>query len=426
MQGREELTLDHAIERAAAAGTLVRHEVVSVFLEVLLLAVDSELVPPASRVVVTEDGSLSFTQPPAPASMNPALPVHTACMLAVSLFRAAKLEPPLSLRDGVETAAERFPTLRHLRDAFELELLMSGAPPPTDVERRMAIAAVMAKARRLRGTSAGPHPRREQQRRTGEVRSIAPATPTAPPPPAPEPARISPHAAITSPVFHLRLPPWLLEIRAPAWMRQSRPDWIKVGIGAVVGALISLLVQRGSGKPPPAPPQVSVAAPAPLEVPREPVEARTAVASAADPRVATRDRPAQPAKSAAPQKASAVQPAASAADTASPRPVRPLRRRVAAATEASAAARAKLQQGDESLREGRLFEAVVAFRDALDSDPTYAAAARRLGDAYRQHHDAALAIAAYERYLEIDPSAADAEEVRSALEELRAPATASE
>ena len=38
MQGREDLTLDHAIERAAAAGTLVRHEVVSVFLELLLLA----------------------------------------------------------------------------------------------------------------------------------------------------------------------------------------------------------------------------------------------------------------------------------------------------------------------------------------------------------------------------------------------------
>ena len=45
MQGREDLTLDHAIERAAAAGTLVRHEVVSVFLELLLLAVDSSLVP---------------------------------------------------------------------------------------------------------------------------------------------------------------------------------------------------------------------------------------------------------------------------------------------------------------------------------------------------------------------------------------------
>jgi Tfp pilus assembly protein PilF len=112
---------------------------------------------------------------------------------------------------------------------------------------------------------------------------------------------------------------------------------------------------------------------------------------------------------------------ATATTDASPRPVRPLRRRVAAATEASTAARARLQQGDESLRQGKLFEALVAFREALDTDPSFAMAARRLGDAYRQHHDTALAIAAYERYLEMDPSAGDGEEVRSALEELRGP-----
>jgi hypothetical protein len=422
MQGREELTLDHAIERAAAAGTLVRHEVVSVFLEVLLLAVDSTLVPEPSRVVLTDDGSLSFTQPPAAASVNPALPVHAACKLAISLFRAAKLEPPLSLRGGAETATERFPTLRHVRDAFELELLMSGGPPPTDVERRMAIAALMAKARRLRGTSAGPQPRRAPKGDVGEVGSSAPAAPAAVA--APELPRVSPHAAITTPAFHVQVPQWIRDVRVPAWMRRPRPDWIKVGIGALVGALVAMVVQRGSGKQPP-PPQVSVAAPVPVEVPREPAESRTAVASAADPRATTRDRPATPpSKTPARERANAAQPPPQT--DASPRPVRPLRRRVAGATEASAAARAKLQQGDESLREGRLFEAVVAFRDALDSDPTYAAAARRLGDAYREHHDTALAIAAYERYLEMDPSAADAAEVRSALEELRGPTVSAE
>ncbi|HWE24253.1 MAG TPA: tetratricopeptide repeat protein, partial [Myxococcales bacterium] len=136
-------------------------------------------------------------------------------------------------------------------------------------------------------------------------------------------------------------------------------------------------------------------------------------------RVAVRERAATPTAPAVREKGNASQ--AAPPSEASPRPVRPLRRRVAAASEASAAARARLQQGDESLREGRLFEAVVAFREALDSDPTFATAARRLGDAYRQHNDTALAISAYERYLEMDPSAADAEEVRSALEELRAP-----
>jgi regulator of sirC expression with transglutaminase-like and TPR domain len=68
----------------------------------------------------------------------------------------------------------------------------------------------------------------------------------------------------------------------------------------------------------------------------------------------------------------------------------------------------------------------VLFREALESDPTLAPAARRLGDAYRQHHDDALAVSAYERYLEIAPGASDAEEVRTALEELRAAPTAQE
>ena len=202
MQGREDLTLDHAIERAAAAGTLVRHEVVSVFLELLLLAVDSSLVPEPSRVVLADDGRLSFTQPPGPANVDPAVPVHAACVLATSLFRAAKLDPPASLQGALETAAARFPTVRHLRDAFELELLIAGTPSPTELERRMAIAALMAKARQLRGTSAGPPRRRREQPRKDEAQL----------------GQISPHAAITVPAFHRRLRAWM---RRPAWMRLS-------------------------------------------------------------------------------------------------------------------------------------------------------------------------------------------------------------
>ena len=105
-------------------------------------------------------------------------------------------------------------------------------------------------------------------------------------------------------------------------------------------------------------------------------------------RVAVRDHPPAPTVR---ERGAAAQPAP--APDASPRPVRPLRRRVAAPTEASVAAHARLQQGDESLREGRLFEALIAFREALETDPSFAAAARRLGDAYREHHDTALAIA---------------------------------
>jgi Tfp pilus assembly protein PilF len=102
--------------------------------------------------------------------------------------------------------------------------------------------------------------------------------------------------------------------------------------------------------------------------------------------------------------------------------VRKLRRRAAAA-DAGAAARAKLQLGDESLKQGHFFEAVIAFREALNQDPPLPLAARRLGDAYRTHQDDDLALAAYERYLELDPSAQDADEVRDAVEQLRSGAS---
>jgi hypothetical protein len=411
MYGRPELTLDHAIERAGAAGTLARHEIVSVFLEVLRIAVDSALVPEPSRVVLGEDGSLSFTQPPVPPSVDDAASVRAACLLASALFRAAKLDPPLVLQDGLHKAVERFPTLRHLRDAFELDLLLSGTSPPTEVERRMAIAALMAKARQLRGTSAGPR-RREPVR----DRQLAPSP------------SISPDAAITSPAIALRLPAW---VRVPTWLRWPTtfrwqpPRWAIVAGAALAGALVTALVKSGPPKHA-TPPAVVVSTP--VEAPRPVPEVRSAPSSAAQPdsRVAVRDRTAGPAAPAVRERAAAAPPTTGGTTDASPRPVRPLRRRVAAATEAGAAARAKLQQGDDSLREGRLFEALVLFREALESDPTLAPAARRLGDAYRQHHDDALAVSAYERYLEMEPSAPDAEEVRSALEELRAAPTAQE
>src|SRR5258707_211305 len=79
--------------------------------------------------------------------------------VAPGLCGGPRAGPPLALGSGGEGSAERFPTLRHLRDAFELDLLLSGTPAPTDVERRMAIAALVAKSRQLRGTSAGPKER---------------------------------------------------------------------------------------------------------------------------------------------------------------------------------------------------------------------------------------------------------------------------
>jgi hypothetical protein len=407
MHGRPELTLDHALERAAAAGTLARHEIVSVFLEVLRLAVDSTLVPDPARVVLAEDGSLSFTQPPAPSSVDDAAAVRAACLLASALFRAAKLDPPAVLQDGLHKAAERFPTLRHLRDAFELDLLLSGTSPPSEVERRMAIAALMAKARQLRGVSAGP--RRREAARDQQLATTA---------------SISPDAAITSPAFAVRLAGWLrfpvlrvpARLRLPTSLQWQLPRWAMIAGAALGGALVTALLLHAPAKR--SPPADAIAA-TPIEVARPVPEVRGALpAPVTDSRVAVRDRNTAPSAPAVRDKPNAPASAGTTAD-ASPRPVRPLRRRVAAANEAGSAARAKLQQGDESLREGRLFEALVLFREALESDPTLAPAARRLGDAYRQHHDNALAVSAYERYLEMEPSAPDAEEVRTALEELR-------
>ncbi len=365
MHGRDQLNLDQAIARAAPAGTLVRHEAVSVFLEVLRLAAESQAAPDAATTLLEEDGTLTLAKGPATQAHDAAEPIRAACRLATRLFGAAKVEPPLALAGAAETAPERFPTLRHLRDAFELELLLSGTPPPTQVERRMAIAALMAKARQLRGTSASPPARRPQ----------------------PVPAARDPSTQDTD-------PPAIAARRVP-------PRWVAIAVAAGLGLATGFLLDRDrSGRPPAAP------APSPaalVEIALPPPDVRPPAVS--DPRAGARER---------------VAPAAAAPSSeAAPRPLRKLRRRTAAVADAGSAARAKLQLGDEALKQGRFFEALMVFREALEHDPPLAAAARRLGDAYRAHQDTELAVAAYERYLELDPSAPDADEVRAAVEQLR-------
>jgi hypothetical protein len=365
MQGREPLTLDQAVRRAASAGTLVRHEAVAVFLEVLRLAAESQTVPDAATTLLGEDGSLAFVSERPAEPLESAEPIRAAGRLAAGLFGAAHLEPPLALAGAAESAPERFPTLRHLRDAFELDLLLSGTPPPTEVERRMAIASLVAKARQLRGTSAGP--RRPEAMRP----DLAPQSDSS--------------TRITEPP-------------APR-LRWRSPRWLPLVAAGALGVLAGILLDREPSHPAQATP-ILPAALAP-EIPLPPVDARAAPA-VADPRPPARERPA---------------PSATSAEAA-PRPSRKLRRRVATA-DAAAAARAKLQIGDESLKQGHFFEALMAFREALDQDPPVPAAARRLGDAYRAHQDDDLAVAAYERYLELDPAAPDADEVRTAVEQLR-------
>jgi len=58
MAGRDQLNLDQAIARTASAGTLVRNEAVSVFLEVLRLAAEARALPDATAILLEEDGSV--------------------------------------------------------------------------------------------------------------------------------------------------------------------------------------------------------------------------------------------------------------------------------------------------------------------------------------------------------------------------------
>ena len=142
---------------AARYASEATHRLTSSIRRDVAVDTDSPTPVPIATEAAKQAGHLGKSARTAPGTRpsDPGEPIRAACRLANRLFSAAKLEPPLSLAGAAESAPERFPTLRHLRDAFELELLLAGTPPPTDVEGRMAIAAVMAKARQPRGRSAG-------------------------------------------------------------------------------------------------------------------------------------------------------------------------------------------------------------------------------------------------------------------------------
>ena len=351
------MTLVEALERA---GSLARKDAAAIFLEVLQLAVEGGSLLDADRLLVGEDGSLVPLTEPAQAALEPIDQVRAASALAVTLFGAAGTEPPFGLRPDLPGATDRFPTLRHLLDAFELQLLISRAPgappPPARVDCRMAVAALVARAQQARS-----------------------------PPAVEAPAQAGAQDAAASP-----------PVRSPRW--------VGFAAAALVGAAIAVLVQRSLPG--------SSAAPAPPARPLQPAVASVFPAPALE----------EPLRPSAAADAAVPAPFRPSAD-ARHRPLRRLRWRDG--TEDTARlerARARLQLGDQALDEGRVFQALVAFRQALEDDPELLAALRGLGDAYRLHHDDPLAIDAYQRYLDIDPDGPDADEVRAALDEMRAAA----
>jgi Tetratricopeptide repeat len=387
MRPPEQLSLEQVIARAASAGPIARNEAVAVFLEALRVAADADAVPDAASALLAEEGTLSYPPPAASEPRDPTHRVRSACGLAMHVFGAAQLDPPLALATASDTAPERFPTLRHLRDAFELELLLSGTPPPSDIERRMALAALMAKAR---------------QPREAAVAAVAPARAPTVAPSAPSllesplPFAIDPSARITEP--------------SPSAPPPVAVRWLVVAGAVAIALVVGAMLMRARSPLPEAAARPATAALAP-EIALPEVSAAREPPAVADARPQERPPLAPPDPS--------VRPDPPARPTeAAPRSLRNLRRHFAT-PDPRAPARAKLQLGDESLKQGRFFEAVIAFREALEQDPPLPVAARRLGDAYRSHQDDELAIAAYERYLDLEPQAPDADEVRAAVEELR-------
>lgn len=63
--------------------------------------------------------------------------------------------------------------------------------------------------------------------------------------------------------------------------------------------------------------------------------------------------------------------------------------------------------------------AIVAYKQALELEPTLASAERGLAIAYTAKDDKAQAVLHYERYLTLDPKASDAAEVRAIIEDYR-------
>jgi hypothetical protein len=87
---------------------------------------------------------------------------------------------------------------------------------------------------------------------------------------------------------------------------------------------------------------------------------------------------------------------------------------------ARAAAAAQVKRGDLELERGRYEAAAEEFRQALTNDATLAVAWRGLGIAHLMVHDEESARRAYEKYLQLAPSAPDARDIRKAIAELNA------
>jgi tetratricopeptide (TPR) repeat protein len=96
-----------------------------------------------------------------------------------------------------------------------------------------------------------------------------------------------------------------------------------------------------------------------------------------------------------------------------PAPVVKVDPKLKEAAEKRKAAVTALEQGHVLVTQnGKADEAIAAYKQALAVEPTLAAAERGLAIAYTSKNDDATAVVHYTRYLELDPAAKDADEVK--------------
>lgn len=366
------MTLKEALVRAASAGTPIEPSAAcAIFLGALRLADEKQATLSTASVLLGDEGDLAVELDEAGAQASSDDLVAAARSFADDIFGA---RAPFTLGRQDSAGGGPFPTLRHLINAVEFQLLRAraggGPPPPTRADCRLAVARLLADARQA---------------------SVDPATD----PPAP-----------------LELPQPPLPESAPGAapsqrQEESRPrarflGMILVAVASLLAGALLASSLRGPQRLSP-PPRLA-----------EPTSAAAAVAALCPLPAST---PPPVVESTPP----ALAPPPALARPAAAPSARPSPRRLGATAKAPAArAREELERGEKALESGRIFEALVAFHDALDEEPPPPQAARRLGDAYRLQEEDALALAAYQRYLELAPGAPDAAQVRAIVEELRA------
>jgi tetratricopeptide (TPR) repeat protein len=104
-----------------------------------------------------------------------------------------------------------------------------------------------------------------------------------------------------------------------------------------------------------------------------------------------------------------------------PKPAKPKRpAEVSQAQLLHAVAISQVRRGESALEKGRADEALESFRAALENEGTLAVAFRGMGMAYAMQGNDTQALQAYQRYLQLAPSAADRGDIRRSIAELKA------